>query len=73
MKVMLEDNQLKQFFKSFDVTKFDQYRDWIVARLIFDTGSQIGELLDIVPSELCALLSPADQRSDDSSRGLMDT
>ncbi|MFJ8460923.1 hypothetical protein ACIQ57_17530 [Lysinibacillus xylanilyticus] len=23
MKVMLEDNQLKQFFKSFDVTKFE--------------------------------------------------
>ncbi|MGE7692726.1 tyrosine-type recombinase/integrase [Lysinibacillus sp. NPDC094177] len=52
MKVMLEDNQLKQFFKSFDVTKFDQYRDWIVARLIFDTGSRIGELLDIVPSDI---------------------
>lgn len=52
MKVMLEDNELKQFFKAFDVTKFDQYRDWIVARLIFDTGSRIGELLDIVPSDI---------------------
>lgn len=52
MKVMLEDNQLKQFFKAFDVTKFEQYRDWIIARLIFDTGSRIGELLDIVPSDI---------------------
>ncbi|MCH7321878.1 phage integrase N-terminal SAM-like domain-containing protein [Solibacillus sp. MA9] len=47
MKVMLEDNELKQFFRAFDVTKFDQYRDWMIAQLIFDTGSQIGELLDI--------------------------
>lgn len=52
MKVMLEDNELKQFFRSFDVTKFDQYRDWIIARLIFDTGSRIGELLSIVPSDI---------------------
>ncbi|KOS60116.1 hypothetical protein FJQ98_18020 [Lysinibacillus agricola] len=28
MKVMLEDNELLQLFKAFDVTKFDQYRDW---------------------------------------------
>src|SRR5690606_35618454 len=27
-KIMLEDNELKQFFRAFDVTKFDQYRDW---------------------------------------------
>ena len=40
MKVMLEDNELKQFFRAFDVTKFDQYRDWIIARLIFDTGTE---------------------------------
>lgn len=52
MKVMLEDNELKQFFRSFDVTKFDQYRDWIIARLIFDTGARISELLAIVPSDI---------------------
>lgn len=52
MKVMLEDNELRQFFRSFDVTKFDQYRDWIIARLIFDTGSRISELLAIVPSDI---------------------
>lgn len=51
-KIMLEDNELKQFFKAFDVTKFDQYRDWIIARLIFDTGARIGELLEIVPSDI---------------------
>lgn len=52
VKVMLEDNELKQFFRAFDVTKFDQYRDWIIARLIFDTGARIGELLEIVPSDI---------------------
>lgn len=51
-KVMLEDNELKQFFRAFDVTKFDQYRDWVIARLIFDTGARIGELLDIVPADI---------------------
>lgn len=34
------------------MTKFDQYRDWMIARLISDTGSRIGELLEIVPSEI---------------------
>lgn len=52
MKVLLEDNELRQFFRAFDVTKFDQYRDWIIARLIFDTGSRISELLAIVPSDV---------------------
>lgn len=51
-KVMLDDNELKQFFRSFDVTKFDQYRDWIIARLIFDTGARIGELLEVVPADI---------------------
>ena len=52
IKVMLEDNELKQFFRSFDVTKFDQYRDWIIARLIFDCGARIGELLEVVPADI---------------------
>lgn len=51
-KIMLEDNELKQFFRAFDVTKFDQYRDWMVARLLFDTGSRISELLAIVPADI---------------------
>ena len=52
IKIMLEDNELKQFFRSFDVTKFDQYRDWIIARVIFDTGARIGELLEVVPADI---------------------
>lgn len=51
-KIMLEDNELKQFFRAFDVSKFDQYRDWIIARTIFDTGCRISELLAIVPSDI---------------------
>lgn len=52
IKIMLEDNELKQFFRSFDVTKFDQYRDWIIARIIFDTGARLGELLEVVPADI---------------------
>lgn len=37
IKVMLEDNESKRFFRSLNVRKFDQYHDWIIARLIFDT------------------------------------
>ena len=51
-KIMLEDNDLKQFFRAFDVSKFDQYRDWIIARVIFDTGCRISELLAIVPADI---------------------
>lgn len=51
MKAYLEDNELKQFFRCFDVTRFDQYRDWIIARVIFDTGARIGELLETNPND----------------------
>lgn len=51
MKVYLEDNELKQFFRCFDVTRFDQFRDWIIARVIFDTGARIGELLETNPND----------------------
>ncbi|WP_246832438.1 tyrosine-type recombinase/integrase [Viridibacillus sp. FSL H8-0123] len=50
-KIMLEDNELNLFFRSFDVTKFDQYRDWIIARVIFDTGSRISELSATVDAD----------------------
>ncbi len=52
VKIMLEDNELKQFFRSFDVSKFDQYRDWVIARIIFDTGARISELLEVVPADI---------------------
>lgn len=51
VKIMLEDNELNLFFRSFDVTKFDQYRDWIIARVIFDTGSRISELSATVDAD----------------------
>lgn len=44
MKMLLEDNEVMQFFRAFDVTRFDQYRDWILAQLIFDCGARISEL-----------------------------
>lgn len=51
MKVLLEDNEIKQFFRAFDVTKFDQYRDWIIAQLIFDSGIRISELTATVVAD----------------------
>ena len=55
-KIMLEDNDLKQFFRAFDVSKFDQYRDWIIDRVIFDTGCRISELLAIIDFRANAIL-----------------
>ncbi|WP_424237236.1 tyrosine-type recombinase/integrase [Bhargavaea ginsengi] len=51
-KQYLEDRELGHFFRQFDVTKFDQYRDWIIARLILDTGTRISELLMIDGSDI---------------------
>lgn len=52
VKIMLTDTELKQFFRAFDVTTFDQYRDWITARVILDTGARISELLATVPADI---------------------
>lgn len=51
MKQLLEDNEVKQFFRAFDVTRFDQYRDWIIAQLIFDCGARISELTATVTAD----------------------
>lgn len=51
VKPMLEDREIMQFFRAFDVTKFDQYRDWIMAQLIFDCGARISELSATVDAD----------------------
>ena len=41
----IEDNDMNKLLKCFDLSKFHEYRDYIIAQLIFDTGMRIGETL----------------------------
>lgn len=52
VKTLLSENELSLFFRSFDVSKFHDFRDWIIARMILDTGARIGELVAIVPGDI---------------------
>jgi len=52
VKALLDENELAQFFRSFDVSTFVGFRDWTLARLILDTGSRISELLATVPADI---------------------
>lgn len=52
VKALLSENELQLFFRSFDVSKFHEFRTWIIARMILDTGCRIGELISIVPADI---------------------
>ncbi|WP_205135001.1 tyrosine-type recombinase/integrase [Virgibacillus halotolerans] len=52
VKALLSENELALFFRSFDVSKFHEFRTWIIARMILDTGCRIGELVSIMPSDI---------------------
>ncbi|SDD55071.1 integrase/recombinase XerD [Terribacillus halophilus] len=52
VKSLLTENELKLFFTTFDVSRFHEYRNWIIARLILDTGARIGELLETLPTDI---------------------
>lgn len=52
VKPLLSENELAQFFRAFDVSTFHGFRDYTIARMILDTGSRIGELISIVPTDI---------------------
>ncbi|MGN8645428.1 tyrosine-type recombinase/integrase [Gracilibacillus sp. HCP3S3_G5_1] len=52
VKSLLSEQELQMFFRSFDMSKFHEFRTWIFARLILDTGSRISELNEIVPADI---------------------
>lgn len=51
VKPLLTENEIALFFRGFDITTFSGFRNWIIARLILDTGARIGELLATVPAD----------------------
>lgn len=46
-KEQLTDEEYKRLIKSLDITKFHEYRDYIIIQLIFDTGMRINETLNL--------------------------
>ncbi|ASN07357.1 integrase [Virgibacillus necropolis] len=52
VKALLSENELQLFFRSFDVSRFHEFRSWIIARMILDSGCRIGELISIVPGDI---------------------
>lgn len=48
----IDDTNINKLFKSFDLSKFHEYRDFVIAQLIFDTGMRIGETLLIKETDI---------------------
>ncbi len=44
-KEQLTDHEYEKFIKSIDLTKFHEYRDYVIINLIFDTGMRLSETL----------------------------
>lgn len=47
VKDYLDDDKFDKLLKCFDLSKFHEYRDYVVTQLIFDTGMRLGECLSI--------------------------
>ena len=60
----IDDSNMNKLLKSFDLSKFHEYRDFVIAQLIFDTGMRIGETLAIKETNINyttrTILLPAD-------------
>lgn len=48
----IEDKEMNKLLKNFDLSKFHEYRDYIISQLIFDTGMRIGETLMIKETDI---------------------
>ena len=47
VKDYLEDEMFNRLLKCFDLSKFHEYRDYVITQLLFDTGMRLGECLMI--------------------------
>ncbi|MDU7240682.1 tyrosine-type recombinase/integrase [Clostridium sp.] len=47
-KEQLTDHEYEKFIKSINLTKFHEYRDYIIINLIFDTGMRLSETLSLI-------------------------
>jgi integrase/recombinase XerD len=52
MKKTLSPEELKRVFNQFDKSTFHGYRNWMITRLLLDTGCRAGEALAIEPKHI---------------------
>lgn len=52
LNTTLTPDEIKRVIDQFDVTKFHDYRNWIITRLLLDSGMRIGECLAIMPEHI---------------------
>ncbi|WP_040912455.1 tyrosine-type recombinase/integrase [Lentibacillus jeotgali] len=48
-KALLTSDEIVKVLRQFDITTFHGYRNWIVTRLLLDTGIRISECLALIP------------------------
>lgn len=48
----IDDCNMNKLLKTFDLSKFHEYRDYVITQLIFDTGMRLGETLLIKESDI---------------------
>lgn len=48
----IDDVNMNKLLKSFDLSKFHEYRDYVITNLIFDTGMRLGETLLIKETDI---------------------
>ena len=51
-KALLDNDELSKVLRQFDTTTFHGYRNWLITRLLLDTGMRISECLDLTPNEI---------------------
>ncbi|MCU5322566.1 tyrosine-type recombinase/integrase [Bacillus paranthracis] len=51
-KPLLTEDEIIRVLRVFDVTTFHGYRNWIVSRLLLDTGMRISECLELLPENI---------------------
>ena len=63
-KEQLTDEEYKKLIKVLDLSKFHEFRDYIIINLIFDTGMRLGETLNLTINDIDfvrrTILIPAD-------------
>ena len=52
IKDQITDDEYKKIIKAIDLTKFNEYRDYIVIQLIMDTGMRLSECLSLTIDDI---------------------
>ena len=58
IKLMLTEQEINSILSSFDKTKFDGYRNYVMTLFILDTGCRISELLEIKVQDVNLINQP---------------